>query len=170
MISIYTTTQITVNDINVQPTTTIKELKEMINPHLLTLNDSQIKFIFNDGQELDPIVWKSNSYDNIDFKAQTKLLDGAKIYITGQPKVKLSVYMLLQEEHDILYASTDQSKVLKYFVDNHIRDTGFETIDEMMTELYGVDQPFDYDNSVHTKDLKDAIAEAHYFFMETKLQ
>lgn len=52
------------DQINITPNTTIKQLKDMLNINGIT----NVKLVFGDGQVLSPVVFKTDQYDNLDFK------------------------------------------------------------------------------------------------------
>lgn len=72
-----------ISDITVLPSNTIAQIKMLIYNWLAPqgIINYNIKLIFNNGSELDPIIFNTNTYDNVNFTVQSKLLPGAKLLI-----------------------------------------------------------------------------------------
>lgn len=66
------------------PTTTIGSLKTYFGT-IADLQNHTVKFLFNNGQELSPVVWTTNQYDNVDFQQYANVLKGGTINITVPP-------------------------------------------------------------------------------------
>jgi len=101
--------------------TSIKDLKKFLDKIVPTI-DYTVKFVFNNGTELDPEVFNTTKYDDITFAAQENLLKNSNIYITTIPEkvdpcVGRDVVILFNSTEDrIMYASTSMEKVLKDFI------------------------------------------------------
>ncbi len=70
----------------VDPLLTVGGLKRILSNWLVPqgVTNYKVRFHFNNGTELAPVVFDSNQYDTINFVAHTNLLNGSKIYITTQ--------------------------------------------------------------------------------------
>ena len=49
---------------------------------MIHFSNHTVKIIFNDGQELEDIVWTTNQYDSINFEHQAATLTGGRIELT----------------------------------------------------------------------------------------
>ena len=159
------------NSINIPVSTTIGQLKSKLYPYVHEYKNPHIRFTFNNGTELSPIVFTANNYDNVNFQQYSLVLPGSQIYIsetkeTKTKATKIPIYILLDDGQKFLYSSTDKTKTLKYFTNHHINVTGFITIEGMFTELYWIEEPPDYNNPEHMKAIIDEIDEAHFIFIE----
>ena len=127
--------------ITIKPTTTIKELKAIINSPNTT-----IKLFFRDGRELMPIVFETDKYDHVDFSQYSDVLYGTKIYL--EDKQLPTVYVLFNSdsytnndfEDALLITSLSLKTIHKYWVDNYLKTRlGIFLTKYKLTEI-------DYDN------------------------
>jgi hypothetical protein len=155
---------IKVSTIGINPTTTIAVLKNT----LVTWLDKEgyrnysFKLIFNNGEELSPIVFTSNNYDAVDFQVQANLLEGSNMYITAtktalvtkplDPCVGKELNILYSEERrDIVYITTNIEKLLRYWVENIAEDIG-----DLLETINAKDGVIDYGDA----DVRDYIYQA----------
>jgi hypothetical protein len=83
--------------IPISPNNTIRDIKKSIEQWIGQWNGNQndrkvtnIRIIFVDNTELDPVVFSSNKYDKVNFSSKKGLLNGGKIEITTE-KVKTRI-------------------------------------------------------------------------------
>ena len=120
---------IKVSTIEINPTTTISVLKNT----LVTWLDKEgyrnytFKLIFNNGEELSPIVFTSNNYDAVDFQAQNNLIGGGNIYVTAtktitkpaNPCIGTELSILYSKvTRDIIYITTNIDNLYRFWVEN----------------------------------------------------
>lgn len=72
-----------ISTFSITPTTTVKIIKDTLNNWLIPqgIVNYSIRMILNNGVEISPVVFNTNTYDNIDFKSQYHMVNGGKIMI-----------------------------------------------------------------------------------------
>ncbi len=77
--------------VDIFPTTTIAQLKQTIKGVMVSQkynkDDYTVRLIFNNGEELLPLVFQTNTYDNADFQSHDGKIQGGQIYINTPVKV-----------------------------------------------------------------------------------
>jgi len=89
--------------INILPTTTISQLKETIKG-IVKQNNYTIRLVFNNGEELLPLVFQTNTYDNTNFQSQATIINGGQIYINNNITTVM-IEGLLSDDHSLLLKS-----------------------------------------------------------------
>lgn len=74
-----------VSSIPIDATLTVGGLKKIINDWLIPqgIKDYSIKLVFNNGEEIAPVVFNTNNYDTVKFQAYSELLLGSSLYVTN---------------------------------------------------------------------------------------
>ena len=100
-------------------TITIGSIKDYFNTHF---PNNTIKLTFSNGQELSPIVWQSNTYDNTDLQQQKDFLKGGTIELTPpvtpqiqqpqiqQPVVDIPIHVPATITHQKIILTTTTEK------------------------------------------------------------
>jgi len=77
--------------VDIFPTTTISQLKQTIKGVMVSQkynkDDYTIRLIFNNGEELLPLVFQTNTYDNANFQSHNGKIQGGQIYINTPVEV-----------------------------------------------------------------------------------
>ncbi len=144
--------------------TTIGQIKAALQIPLWIFKDT--RFFFGNGTELSPVVFTTNTYDHVNFQQYANILNGSQIYIA---KPTGTVYVLIDENYENVYASTNEATVLRHWGENLIENTGFGNIDEMFREFLGLDLPVDYTKPSHQEAIIDSIEEANFHLIEGDL-
>jgi len=151
--------------ITMTPDTTIGQLKQTLQPFLQQFPNYGIKFVYGNKNELSPVVFTTNTYDGVNFQRSAAILPGSNIYlIDTRPFV-----FILTNEGNFEYASLSIEKVLRYWLENYIEETGYVEVDTYLTEIAGIDEVFDFNKKSHQNDILDAMAEAHFDFFSGRL-
>jgi hypothetical protein len=120
---------IKVSTIEINPTTTISVLKNTLVAWLDKegYRNYSFKLIFNNGEELSPIVFTSNNYDAVDFQAQNNLIGGSNIYVTAtkaiakpaNPCIGTELSILYSKvTSDIIYITTNIDNLYRFWIEN----------------------------------------------------
>ena len=90
--------------VDIFPTTTIAQLKQTMKGVMVSQkynkDDYTVRLIFNNGEELSPLIFNTNTYDNANFKSYEKKIQGGQIYINtpvAEPK-KLKLFVIPKPE------------------------------------------------------------------------
>ena len=173
----------------ITPETTIAQLKSMITKlHLGYYRDNySIRFTFGNNQELSPFLFTTNQYDDLDFSWYKDVLAGSKIWIgknlntepinteksntekSNTEPDKTMVYVYMDNAQENKYASTDKVKVLQFVVDHKLQGYGFTDLEDMFTNLYGIDETPNLKIPSHQEAVIDQITERNDYFIETQL-
>lgn len=109
--------------------------------------DYTVRFIFNDGIELSPEIFQTNTYDQVNLQNYNGKIEGGKLIVTGdQPIQKPVPVQAPKEEHALDYVyiivNTEdpydvhvyrsEKDAFKYYIENH---TDIDTIDELLDLL-----------------------------------
>lgn len=86
------------------PLTTIGDIKKMLQDWLAPQGviNYEIKLYFNNGTQIAPVVFQTNQYDNINFLAQTTLLQGSKLYVINNPTIETMPTDISKLPNDVL--------------------------------------------------------------------
>jgi len=93
--------------VNIIPTTTISQLKQTIKGVMVSRkynkDDYTVRLIFNNGVELSPLIFNTNTYDNANFKSYEGKIQGGQIYINTTVEVvkeikKLKLFVIPKPE------------------------------------------------------------------------
>jgi len=107
----------------IEPATTIETFKNRIADFLGDrLNNYEIRLVFNDGQQLAPEIFTTNSYDKFDFKGHINQLQGSKLYINRIPNKtnNNNVYVFVNLENaEAPFAATTIEAALREWLDNY---------------------------------------------------
>jgi hypothetical protein len=120
---------IKVSTIEINPTTTISVLKNTLVAWLDKegYRNYSFKLIFNNGEELSPIVFTSNNYDAVDFQVQNNLIGGSNIYVTAtkaiakpdNPCIGTELSILYSKvTSDIIYITTNIDNLYRFWIEN----------------------------------------------------
>ena len=157
--------------ITISPTTTIIDLKTMINNQLgqrgETLSNYKTRFVFGNGTELAPFIFDTNEYDQVNLQQYTVVLPGSKIELTPKPQIKVYILLGLGEdtEDPVEILSRDMVKILRYYISEVLYE---ENIPEFLTK-YKLDR-LDFNNRTVVNAILNEIAEDDYYaFVEKYL-
>jgi len=95
--------------INILPTTTISQLKETIRG-IVKQNNYTIRLVFNNGEELLPLVFQTNTYDNVNFQSQATIINGGQIYINIEENNLWKQRFIQQYEHILGIKEIEKNK------------------------------------------------------------
>jgi hypothetical protein len=75
-----------VGPLNIEAKTKVKHLKKSLNDWAKqnNLGEINIQIVFADSTQLDPIIFKTDKYDEGNFKQYQNILKGGKIFVTNQ--------------------------------------------------------------------------------------
>ena len=97
------------HQVNILPTTTISQLKETIKG-MIQQNKYTNKLVFNNGEELLPLVFQTNTYDNINFQSKVTIIQGGQIYINIEEKNLWKQRFIQQYEHILGIKEIEKNK------------------------------------------------------------
>jgi hypothetical protein len=145
---------VNVGTMELKPSTTLGELKYSL---IKWLSDEgyrsySFRLIFNNGDELNPAVFTNDTYDGSDFQAQANLIKGSNLHIIAvkptqieKPKktcVGEDINILYSKiRNDIIYATLDINKLLRYWVDYILDDK-----EELLEAINAKNGKIDYDD------------------------
>ena len=171
-----------VSSIDIQPTTTIGQLKLTLENWLKPqgYTNYQIRVVFNNNTELPGIVFDSITYDQVNFHAQANLIKGGKIYVTATKQIKpvkiLPTDPCVGQDVNILFSFEEGQGVvvgvyldiedaLRFWVNNYVDDR-----EMLLQQLHATRGRINYNNPDVREFLYEAMADDQFHLYNTEIQ
>ena len=139
------------------------QLKKILSDWLIPqgVTNYTIKLLFNNGTELSNVVFQSNTYDNIDFKAQANLLLGGSIRVEV-PVVPIPATAAKFEPTELIYVARYDDDDLAGF---RTLESAYEWLVYRIVEAgielkqIGLSEPVNYKDNEVQRIIDDYLAE-----------
>jgi len=159
--------------LTVVPTTTVLELKNMLNVSLRSrqedLTDYKVKFVFGNGTELMPFVFDRDEYDQVNCQMYVTVLPGSRIELSTRPHPMAYILISIGEYTDmsdpVEIVTLDPMNVYKWYVSEILQEDDISDFlaRHNLSEL-------DYNNNSVIRAIRNEMNENEEFsFVERRL-